>query len=55
MAKTNTEPTSSYKVLSNLRHNGKHYPADKNVDLTEKEAKSLIAQKVVEAAKEPVK
>jgi hypothetical protein len=39
--------TADYRVLQNLRHNGKHYSAGKTVRLTKKEAKPLVERKVV--------
>jgi hypothetical protein len=39
--------TRFYRVLSLLRHNGKHYAKDSKVSLTDQEAKVLLDRKVV--------
>lgn len=50
MAKNTDQPKIAHRVVSNLRHNGKHYPKDKIVHLTAAEAKPLVSRKVVELA-----
>lgn len=41
--------TKEYKVLQNLRHDGKGYAPGKTVELEDKHAKPLVESGVVEA------
>lgn len=41
--------TKPYKVISNLRHGGKHYAPGATVELTAKDAATLKALKVIES------
>lgn len=45
-------PKKLYKVLANLRHDGKGYPPKSTVSLTDAQASPLLKSKVVEPAKE---
>lgn len=40
-------PTKPYRVVSNLRHNGKHYNPGAKVELTDEHAAPLLKSKVV--------
>lgn len=41
-------PKKSYKALGNVKHDGDDYKKGEVIDLTDKQAKPLIARKVVE-------